>query len=139
MVKTRSPTQAQGTWIEIEVRPPAGRTSRLLRQTPASASYLPFGTLTSGVDSVIHDADLGVGDGYCYRIEVTGGGLPDETHTRCDITDWRVFIGLERRIVGGLSRRIELGYVFLRKLEYQDVGSEIDLSDTLMVRGGLIY
>ena len=36
-----------------------------------------------------------------------------------DVTDWRVFIGLERKIVGGLSRRVELGYVFARKLEYQ--------------------
>jgi hypothetical protein len=84
-------------WIEIEVRPPVGRTSRLLRQTPASASYLPFRTLTSGVESVIHDGGLGVGDSYCYRIEVTGGGLPDESHTRCDITDWRV--GFEGRLL----------------------------------------
>ena len=42
--------------------------------------------------------------------------------TELDITDWRVFLGLERRIIGGLSRHVELGYVFLRKLEYQEVG-----------------
>jgi Domain of unknown function (DUF6268) len=63
----------------------------------------------------------------------------DGTTDRLDITDWRVFLGYERRIIGGLSRNVELGYVFLRKLEYQDVGDEIDLSDTLMVRGGLTY
>lgn len=63
----------------------------------------------------------------------------DGTTDRLDITDWRVFLGLERRIVGGLSRRIEVGYVFLRQLEYQEVGSEIDLSDTLMVRAGMTY
>jgi hypothetical protein len=83
-------------WIQIEVRPPAGRTSQLFRQTPA-ASYLPFRTLTPGVESVIRDADLGVGDAYCYRIEVTGGGLPDESHTRCATTDWRV--GFEGRLL----------------------------------------
>jgi hypothetical protein len=38
-----------------------------------------------------------------------------------------------------LSRRVELGYVFLRKMEYQSNGDEIDLGDTLMVRGGLTY
>lgn len=63
----------------------------------------------------------------------------DGTTDRLDITDWRVFLGLERRIVGGLSRRLEVGYVFLRKLEYQEVGSEVDLSDTLMVRAGMTY
>jgi hypothetical protein len=63
----------------------------------------------------------------------------DGTTDRLDITDWRVFVGLERRIVGGLSRHVEIGYVFLRKLEYQEDGNEIDLSDTLMVRGGLTY
>ena len=47
-----------------------------------------------------------------------------------------MFIGYERKITGGLSRNVELGYVFSRKLEYQSGGGEIDLGDTLMVRGG---
>ena len=63
----------------------------------------------------------------------------DGTSDRLDITDWRVFMGVERKIVGGLSRRVELGYVFSRKLEYQSDHDEIDLGDTLMVRGGLTY
>lgn len=86
----------------------------------------------------------GLDERWAYIGGEFGGGkwavrMDDGTTDRLDITDWRVFIGLERRIVGGLSRRIELGYVFLRKLEYQEVGSEVDLSDTLMVRGGLTY
>ena len=50
-----------------------------------------------------------------------------------------VFVGYERRIIGGLSRRVEVGYVFSRRLEYQSIGQEIGLGDTLMVRGGLTY
>ncbi len=81
---------------------------------------------------------------WVYVAGEFGGGKwavrqSDGTFDRLDITDWRVFIGYERRIIGGLSRRAELGYVFLRKLEYQDVGDEIDLGNTLMVRGGLTY
>ncbi len=73
-----------------------------------------------------------------------GGGAwavrrTDGTDDRLDITDWRVFLGYERKITGGLSRHVELGYVFSRKLEYQSNGDQIDLGNTLMVRGGLTY
>jgi len=82
------------TSIEIFVRPPVGRTSQLFRQAPLGA-FAPFQAVTPGVESVIRDTQLGVGKGYCYRIQITGGGLPDETHTRCATTDWRVgFEGL---------------------------------------------
>jgi hypothetical protein len=84
-------------WIELSVRPPAGRTSVLSRSTPTSASFEPFRSLTAGVESVIRDANLGVGDGYCYRIDISGGSLPDESHTRCATTDWRV--GFEGRLI----------------------------------------
>jgi hypothetical protein len=82
-------------WIEFEVRPPAGRTSALSRLAPGSAGYEPFRSLSAGVETAIRDQGLGVGKGYCYRIEISGGGLPDESHTRCAETDWRVgFEGL---------------------------------------------
>jgi Domain of unknown function (DUF6268) len=58
---------------------------------------------------------------------------------KLDITDWRVFVGLERKIIGGLSRRVELGYVFSRKLEYSSDHDEISLDPTLMLRVGLNY
>jgi hypothetical protein len=73
--------------------------------------------------------------GGAWAVE-RASGEPDEF----DITDWRVFIGLERKIVGGLSRRIELGYVFSRTLEYEsDPENEVSLDDTLMLRAGLTY
>jgi hypothetical protein len=54
-------------------------------------------------------------------------------------SDWRVLVGYERKITGGLSRRVELGYVFQRKLEFNDADSEVALDDTLFLRGGLTY
>jgi hypothetical protein len=86
----------------------------------------------------------GTDDRWVYIGGEFGGGAwavtrEDGTSDRLDITDWRVFLGAERRIVGGLSRRVELGYVFSRKMEYQSNGDEIELGDTLMVRGGVTY
>lgn len=85
----------------------------------------------------------GTDDRWFYLGGEFGGGAwavrrEDGTEDRLDITDWRVFMGLERRIIGGLSRRVELGYVFSRKLTYQEE-EEVELEDTLMVRGGLTY
>lgn len=81
-------------WIDVAVRAPAGRTSQLLRQPPGG-TFAAFRTPTPGVDVVVRDQDLRLGQSYCYRLDVTGGGKPDESHTRCATTDWRVgFEGL---------------------------------------------
>jgi hypothetical protein len=62
-------------------------------------------------------------------------GMTDEM----DITDWRIYLGLERKIVGGISRRVEVGYVFARELTYSSMPGHISLDDTLMLRAGLTY
>jgi hypothetical protein len=53
--------------------------------------------------------------------------------------DLRVLIGLERKIIGGLSRRYEVGYVFNRQLEFDSATPDTDLDDTMLVRVGLVY
>ncbi len=82
-------------FVELVVRPPAGQISQLLRQPPGGA-FEPFGSLSAGVETVIRDEDLGVGKQYCYRLRILGdGSRPEESHTRCATTDWRVgFDGL---------------------------------------------
>lgn len=62
-------------------------------------------------------------------------GTPDVFVSR----DYRVLIGYERKIIGGLSRRIEAGYVFKREIELESMPNDINLDDTLMVRVGLTY
>ena len=54
-------------------------------------------------------------------------------------SDYRILVGTERKIVGGLSRRWEFGYIFGRELEYDSVGSDIEIDDTVFVRAGLTY
>ena len=76
-------------WIEVVVRAPAGRTSQLLRQPPGG-SFTAFRTPAAATETVVRDEDLRLGQSYCYRLDITGGGLPDESHTRCATTDWRV-------------------------------------------------
>lgn len=54
-------------------------------------------------------------------------------------SDWRIAIGYERKIIGGLSRTFEVGYVFNRELLYDTVPGDIEIDDTLMVRMGVTY
>ncbi|HMO87107.1 MAG TPA: DUF6268 family outer membrane beta-barrel protein [Lacipirellulaceae bacterium] len=54
-------------------------------------------------------------------------------------SDWRVLIGYERKIIGGLSRRFELGYVFKRELEFTSASPDVSLDDTLLLRAGVTF
>lgn len=59
---------------------------------------------------------------------------------RFTYNDWRAIVGIERKNTVGSSVRFETGYVFGRTLEVDSLGSgEIDLSDTVMVRGVAAY
>jgi hypothetical protein len=54
--------------------------------------------------------------------------------------DYRVILGLERKIVGGCSHRFEIGYVFNRDIKTASLsGNEFHMDDTLMVRAGISY
>ena len=54
-------------------------------------------------------------------------------------SDWRLLVGTERKIIGGLTRRFEVGYVFNREIEYDADPAETPLDDTLFARVGLTY
>jgi hypothetical protein len=62
-------------------------------------------------------------------------GTPDTFAYR----DWRVMLGLERKIIGGLSHRVELGYVFNREFKLARNGDEVDLDDSFLLRAGIVY
>ncbi len=53
--------------------------------------------------------------------------------------DFRVLLGYERKITGGLSRRLEVGYVFGRELEFESATPDVSLDDTLVLRAGVTY
>ena len=73
-----------------------------------------------------------------------GGGVwsiehpSDGAHDLLTYSDVRVFVGYERKIIGGLTRRFEFGYVFARELELHAT-PEIDLDDSLFARIALTY
>ncbi len=56
-----------------------------------------------------------------------------------DYTDYRLFLGLERKAIHGLDARLEIGYVFGRKLRVFGSTWELRPDDTLMLRGELVY
>lgn len=54
--------------------------------------------------------------------------------------DFRAIVGLERKIVGGVSSRIETGYVFNRDIKVASIsGDDISLDGTILLRAGISY
>jgi hypothetical protein len=53
--------------------------------------------------------------------------------------DLRAFLGIERRAIGRINPRLEIGYVFARKLQLDQAAADYFPRDTLMLRGALAY
>ncbi len=54
-------------------------------------------------------------------------------------TDWRMIVGLERKMTDGATMFLEAGYVFNRELEYKSGIGDFDPGETAMLRVGLRY
>ena len=92
----------------------------------------PSGAYGDAVQTWLYVAgELGGGTWAIRR----SGGADDVV----DYTDYRVFLGMERKILGGLDTRFEVGYVFGRKIRYDSLSAKVDPSDTVMLRGGVTY
>ena len=55
------------------------------------------------------------------------------------LSDYRFILGLERNVIGGLNSRVEIGYVFSRRIRYSDGTPDFRPTDTVMLRGGVTY
>ncbi len=53
--------------------------------------------------------------------------------------DYRLLMGLERKAPGRLNSVLEVGYVFGRRLEYEQPTPDLRPGDTLLLRAGLTY
>ena len=53
--------------------------------------------------------------------------------------DDRVFVGIERKAAETISSKLELGFVFARKIQFDNEGIDFVPSDTLVLRGELAY
>jgi hypothetical protein len=65
---------------------------------------------------------------------------PNGTPDVLDSRDYRLILGVERKMVGGFSHRLELGYVFNRDIKIASVGpDDISMDNSLIVRAGVTY
>jgi hypothetical protein len=55
------------------------------------------------------------------------------------LSDDRLILGMERKVLGGVSSKFEVGYVFNRRIRYSSDTPDVWPSNTVMLRGGLTY
>jgi hypothetical protein len=54
--------------------------------------------------------------------------------------DFRALMGVERKVIGGVSSRIEVGYVFNRDIKVASIsGDDISLDTSMLLRAGISY
>ncbi len=63
----------------------------------------------------------------------------DGSNDQVMLRDYRLILGIERKAIGGLSSRVEVGYVFGRRIRYVSETPDFYPSDTVLLRGGLTY
>lgn len=93
--------------------------------------YLP-GVYAQAVQHWVYlAAKLG---GGAWAIRRAGGG-----NDVFNYRDYRIFLGAERKAIGQLEGRLEVGYVFGRKIQYRSPTPDLEPAGTVMLRAGLIY
>ena len=53
--------------------------------------------------------------------------------------DWRVYLGVERKRPGGAAHRLEIGYIFGRKVKFDSPTPDYTSDDTIMIRAGVDF
>lgn len=110
-------------WWKFELVPPRPRVSLRID-----------GDFSGGTPSETWAYIAGEFGGGSWAIRRTDGA-DDVLHYR----DFRVLLGVERDTLGGLDSRFEIGYVFGREIELAGLPAEIDSTDTVLLRIGLLY
>lgn len=72
--------------------------------------------------------------GGVWAINPIGG--PADTIT---LRDYRLLLGIETKVPSGLDRRVEVGYIFGRTIEFDSSQPDFELRDTLLLRVGASY
>jgi hypothetical protein len=53
--------------------------------------------------------------------------------------DYRILLGVERKLEGGAGYRLEVGYVFGREVEFKSGDGNFEPKDTILIRGGIMF
>jgi hypothetical protein len=72
--------------------------------------------------------------GDYWAVEMQNG-----SHEEALLRDCRVIFGIERKRIQGLGMKLEVGYVFGRRILYSGATAEFDPSDTILIRAGVQY
>ncbi len=91
-----------------------------------------FGACTDDVQDWLYVA--GEFGGGIWAVEQTSGAID-----QVDYTDFRVVLGLQRKVIGGLDAQLEAAYVFGREIRYASGTPGLEPADTVMLRGGVTY
>ena len=87
-------------------------------------------------DWVYSTAEFG---GNTWPIIREGSQNPDGFQDNVTYGDYRLLVGVERKLQGGAGYRLEAGYVFGRTIRFTSGRGDFDPQDTVMVRGGIAY
>lgn len=90
------------------------------------------GQATDAVQDWIYVAAEFTGDAWAIR-------RTDGSNDQVVLSDYRLVLGYERKITGGLNSHVEVGYVFGRRIKYSSDTPDFHPSDTVMLRGGVTY
>ena len=91
-----------------------------------------FGTLPGNSSDWLYVAGEFGGSTWAIR---RASGADDVLNYR----DLRLILGVERKAIGTMDYRFEVGYVFGRELEYASGTPRVEPSDTIMIRAGMTY
>lgn len=72
--------------------------------------------------------------GNTYAIERPGG-----VHDKVTLQDFRLLLGVERKLNGGTGYRAEVGYVFGRRATYLSGRGDFEPHDTILLRAGITF
>ena len=71
--------------------------------------------------------------GNTYSVERISG-----THDKVTLQDYRILLGVERKLNGGTGYSLEAGYVFGRRVTYLS-GGGFEPGDTILLRAGVVF
>ncbi len=72
--------------------------------------------------------------GNTYSIERTSGA-----HDKVTLQDFRILLGMERKLDQGTGYSIEAGYVFGRRVDYLSTIGDFEPGDTFLLRAGVVF
>jgi hypothetical protein len=90
-----------------------------------------------------YNAGIGYEDWIYTTAEFGGNTWPiiRARGERDDVTyvDYRLLVGIERKLDGGAGYRLEAGYVLGRNISFASGRGDFDPQDTVLLRGGITY